>query len=211
MVYGATVRKDDESSVVKKLQKENKELLTLLVEHKKMQVENQSLREQFEKTVVPIQQLLPVEIIGSRNAKTELIINAGTQDKVKVGNAVVVKDIVVGKVVRASPHRAVVATAAHKASTISVKTVKGNSLGLVKGAEDSLLLSNVLLSDQLTINDFVVTKGDIQEDGTGYPPNVLVGKIVSIQKKPSALFQTAEVRQIINIDRLTTVFVILSD
>jgi rod shape-determining protein MreC len=67
---------------------------------------------------------------------------------------------------------------------------------------------NVVLSEKLEKDDLVRTKGDVDERGQGFPPDLIVGKIISVNKQPSALFQSAEVKSLVDFSRLSTVFVI---
>ena len=70
------------------------------------------------------------------------------------------------------------------------------------------MIKNVVLSDKLTVSDLVLTKGDI-DLGRGYPPDLIVGKIVSVDKKASSLFQSAQVISLVDITRVPIVFIIL--
>ena len=67
---------------------------------------------------------------------------------------------------------------------------------------------NFVLSDKFEKGDVVVTKGNIDEQGNGIPPDLIVGKIISVHKNPSALFQTAEIESLVNVSRLDTVFIL---
>ena len=69
------------------------------------------------------------------------------------------------------------------------------------------VLENVLLSDKLQTGDTVISKGDIGKDGEGFPPGLVVGRIISVNKKASALFQSAEVESLVDVTRLKMVFV----
>ena len=84
-----------------------------------------------------------------------------------------------------------------------------NALGVARGGGDHLLLSETLLSETLKVSDTIVTKGDMDESGIGYPPNLIVGRIAAVEKNPSALFQSAKVKSPIDFSKLSTVFVIL--
>jgi cell shape-determining protein MreC len=55
----------------------------------------------------------------------------------------------------------------------------------------------------------VLTNGDVGLNGSGFPPDLIVGKITSIEKKPSALFQKAEVESFLDFSKITAVFVII--
>ena len=84
------------------------------------------------------------------------------------------------------------------------------SSGVARGEGVFLSYGNVLLSEVLKPGDVILTKGDISEEGTGFPPNLIVGKIVSIDKKPSDLFQKAKVESPIDFSDLDQVFIIIN-
>jgi rod shape-determining protein MreC len=88
------------------------------------------------------------------------------------------------------------------------KTTKNSVTGVVKGVGGGrIFFGNVVLADKLDKNDTVTTKGDITGDGGGYPPDLIVGKITSVSKKDSALFQTAELKSLVDFSKLRIVFV----
>jgi len=72
-------------------------------------------------------------------------------------------------------------------------------------------LDNVVLSDSIAVGDYVVTKGDLTIDNSGYPPSLIVGKIISVEKKSSDLFQRGKVKSLVDFSRLSTVFVVLQN
>jgi rod shape-determining protein MreC len=206
-----------ESQNMKALSDENSRLLTQVVKLKETEKENQALHDQFAAAVVPPKQLLPGTIIGSRvpvagtETPTEIIINVGKRQGVMPGMAVLSKDMLVGLVTSTSENRAVVRIPVSSDSNIPAKTSKTNAIGIAKGQGEAMLFDNVLLSDSLQRNDLIVTKGDIDAAGRGFPPDLIIGKIAAVHKKASALFQTAEIYPVLQINRLTTVFVYLTE
>jgi len=98
----------------------------------------------------------------------------------------------------------------HKGFSFTAKTTATHALGIMQGTgTETIVLNNVLLSDTLQKGDIVVTKGDINSDGLGFPPDLIIGKIISINKKASALFQSAEVERLVDVTRLEMVFVMM--
>lgn len=197
------------------LQQEN--VLTVaqnIATQKKLEEDNKALRDQFLTASVSNTQLLPAHVIGAPGfvpgvtQPTYLTLDLGEASGVKLGQAVVYKDNVIGNVTRVSKALAVVSPISRAHTNITAKTVKTSAIGILKGQGDTLLLDNVVLSDTLTVDDIVVTKGDVNENGVGFPPNLVIGKIVSVDKKPSALFQKARVKSLLDISKLSTVFVI---
>ncbi len=198
------------------LKKQNSQLLAAAAHQKELVNENRALRDQFSATELPPKQLLPAAVISSQSVTagitipTEIIIDKGAKDGVMPGLVVVYKDVLVGQVIRVSDHRATVKLVNSTESSIPAKTSKTNALGIVKGQDDAMLLEAVLLSDTLESGDTLITKGDVDEQGKGYPPGLLIGKITAVHKKASSLFQAAEVVPLLDANRLIMVFVYLA-
>ena len=205
----------DTNKTIRSMQDENKKLIAALVNQKETEKENQALKDQFATTTIEAKKLLPATIIGSRTANaaisepTEIVLDKGKGQGVSEGEAVVYKDMVIGQIVTVSQNRSVVRLPISNDANIPAKTTETNALGILKGQGDSMLFDNVLLSDSLKVKDIVVTKGDMNERGKGYPPGLIIGKVVAVHKKASALFQTAEIEPVLSINKLTTVFIYL--
>lgn len=203
IVHSTAPDNNDETS---KLREENKRLISQLVKQKEMEKENQALSDQFKVSNPTPRTLLPATIIGSKGS--QLIIDKGESDLVKVGNTVVVKDNIIGKISKVSNHLSVIDVITRSSTSITAQTVNTTANGIAKGVGDSLIFDNVVLAEKLEKADFVVTKGEVDESGGGYPPNLVIGKIESVDKKPSSLFQSAEVRSLVDFGKLRMVFVI---
>lgn len=189
------------------LQQENNDLQAQLTKMQEIQKDNQALHDQFQTTAPAPQKLLPAEIIGSY--QTSLLIDKGEQDKVHSGEVVVYKDNLIGKITKTTPHISLVTLLSDSTTSFTAETVKSSVTGIIKSQEGgSVIFGNVVLSDKLEKNDIVVTKGDMDLQGNGYPPKLIVGKIVSVDKQPSNLFQSAKVQSLVNISQLGMVFVL---
>lgn len=196
------------------LEKEVVSLRKTLRDQKKQDAELRALRDQFDTQTIPSQSLMPASIIGMSgyipgvSLPDGIIIDKGSAEGVKKDQVVVYKDNVIGKVKKITQHAAKVMLIYDEQSTVNAKTVKTNALGLVEGQGQGVMqLSGVVLSEKLERGDQVVTKGEMETDSTGYPPDLVIGKIVSIDKKASNLFQSAQVESLISIQKLTMVFV----
>lgn len=208
----------DENSELTKLKNENRNLQNQLVRLNALEKDNQALRDQFVMTNPSSATLLPAFIVGmpaflpGTSIVDEIIIDKGSNDKVRVGNSIVFKDNLIGKIVKVSPRLSVVNLINHKDVSFTAKTSVISALGIIQGnGTEIIVFKNVLLSDILQEGDIVVTKGDINADGVGFPPGLIVGKIISVKKKASALFQSAEVERLIDVTKLEMVFVVLGD
>lgn len=179
----------------------------------KKQREMQALRDQFETTSIPSVRLLPGKVIGFEgflpgvSRPTQLTLDLGERDGVMIGQAVVVKNNLVGRVEKLVENRSQVTLLTKSGWSFTGKTSKTNAQGIVVVEGGDILLKNVVLSDVLEKKDLVVTKGDEKINGSGFPPDIVIGEILSVDKKASALFQTARVKSFVDVVGLSTVFV----
>jgi len=203
-----------ESVKTKKQKDTNLDLIKQLLEIEKLKKENSALRDQFQTPNPKSYNLLPAQIIGAPSfipgitIPTNFILDKGEEDKVKVGYTVVFKNNLIGKVVKMSPNLAKVELIVNNSSSFTAKTQNG-SLGVTKGDGKTMILDNVLLSDNIKVGDIVTTKGDIDLKGIGYPSDLIVGKIMSVDKNPSALWQKARVESFVDFNKLSAVFIIV--
>lgn len=202
----------NDTSAISQLQAENQKLLLQLAKFKVIQDDNKALRDQFATTTMPSQTLLPAQVVGKGAAGVhfipdEVVIDKGKNNQVSIGRVVVYKDGVVGLVSQSSNNFASVQLVSNPMSSFPAKTGDG-VLGVIKGqGEGNMILDNVLLSETLHIGDVVQTSGNQTGSGAGYPPNLVVGKIISIDKNPSSLFQSARVAPLLSFEKMTTVFI----
>jgi len=196
------------------LQKENSVLLHQIIQYKQQQKDDAALRDQFQTSAIPTTHLLPAHIIAEpgfipgQTAVEDFLIDQGSKNGIKDGMAVVYKDNLLGRVIETTTHVSHVVLVSNGTVSFAAKTLSSDALGVVKGqGGGDMLLDNVTLSQTLKNNDIVVTSGDMDMHGIGYPPNLVVGKIVSVQKDPSALFQRAHIVSLADITGLSLVFV----
>lgn len=201
---------------LKRLENENIVLTSQLSEQKRIKDDNAALSDQFQTVSPKSNTLLPANIIGAPSfipgvsAPETFIINRGTSDGATVGKAVIYKNNLVGKITKANDFLSEVTLVTNSSSSLTVKTSQSNALGVVKGqGAGQMILDNVLLSDALNSSDLVLTNGDTSLNGGGYPPDLVVGKIVSVDKKASSLFQSAEIESFLDFSKMTTVFVLI--
>jgi rod shape-determining protein MreC len=215
-VYSAYAAGNSQPSELQKLKEQNAELESQLAKYKEQDKEMQAFRDQFATTTPSSSSLLPVHIIGLKafipgvSLPEQIIIDKGRKDGVLNNDAVIYKNNVVGKVAIANEHVSLVDLSFKKGFSVTATTSQTNSLGISKGqGQGSILLDNVVLSDSLTKGDVVVTKGSTDSDESGIPPGLVIGKIISVDKKASNLFQTARVQSLVDITHMTTLFVVL--
>lgn len=181
--------------------------------------ENTALRDQFDTTTVSQQGLVPAQIIGQVgyipgvSNPEQFVIDKGQESGFVIGQAVIYKDNLVGVITKTSKYISVVSLITNTSNSFSAKTIANtdstkNALGIIKGmGNGEMMLDNVVLSETIEKNELVVTSGDVNVNGIGIPPNIVVGTIESVDKKPSALFQQARIVSKLDFPKLSTVFV----
>lgn len=200
------------------LQIENRRLREQLAKKTISEQDSAALRDQFQITTVASRNVLPARIVGMRTfvpgitQPDEITIDKGRNDRVKKGASVIVGESVIGSVTIVSERMAKVTLITAPTSSISVETLGTNALGILRGkGNGTARIENVLLSDTLEKNDSVITKGEKEVKGLGLPRGLIVGKIASVSKKASDLFQSADVENVLQISEITTVFIITSE
>lgn len=210
VLMGSGSKSKEAESFVKE---EDANFLSRLSGMEALRRENSALRDQFQTQNPQSRNLLPSKILGRLGflggVATQIVLNKGQEDGIGVGQGVVVKNVVIGKITKVSNHFSIMSPLSSKGISIRAKTTTGTESGIVKGDLDSsITLNNIVVSEKLKKNDLVVTAGDVDENGLGFPPDLVIGKIVSIEKKPSALFQTAKLESPVKIENLETVFIL---
>ncbi len=200
---------------IKRLTDENSNLRSQIAKQKTLDAEVKALRDQFQTAKPDARTLLPAAIIGSKgflpgiSLPSEIVVNKGKHDGVEKGYVVVYKDNLLGVVTGVSQHVSLVKLVTSNTISFTAKTANTNALGVVSGQGSGvMLLKNVVLSDKLAVSDLVLTKGDMDEKGRGYPPDLIVGKIVSVDKKASSLFQSAQINSPVDITKIPIVFIV---
>lgn len=203
--FSALHGKKDAPTEIEKLRAEKNSLLMQVAKEKELEKENQALRDQFQTEKPSSRTLLPARVIGA--SENEIILDKGESDGVKLGDVIVVKDNLIGKITKTSSHIAAVSLIAHNKTVFTAQTVKTSAIGVVNGAGGGKMTFVSDLSEELEREDLIRTKGDVDGKDSGFPPNLVVGQIISVNKKSSALFQVAEVKSLVDFSRLEIVFV----
>lgn len=198
------------------LDKAKQQIAQLQAENAKLQIvvqDNKALRDQFQTANPPPQNVIPAEIVGMPqfipgvSNPEELIISATSG--MQVNMPVIYKDMIFGEITAVNGKYAKVSLVSNDSISFTAKAAQTGAVGIIKGqGGGQILFDNVLLTDNLKIGDMIVTTGETSFDGRGIPPGLIVGKITSIDKNPSSLFQAASIQMLLDVTRLSTVFVL---
>ena len=136
-----------------------------------------------------------------------IIINLGSDDGIRPGMPVVSAQGLVGQVVAVIPRAARVRLITDPTSRVSVRVLPFNTEALLVGSvTGDLSLDLVPLDATINPGDLVVTAGL----GGAYPPNILVGQVLSTRRLAHALFQEVAVQPATPFADLRLVLVIVN-
>ena len=154
------------------------------------------------------------EVIGRQITQAERVVTLGTgSDRgVGVGDVVLAGGgALVGRVVEVGPNFSRVLLISDTRSTviglIEASRATGNVQGQLGG---SLVMSQVPSTESVALGDQVVTAGIDLGDGirSPFPKGLLVGRIVDVERDPTAVVQTAFLEPAVALDKLEYVLII---
>jgi rod shape-determining protein MreC len=204
-----------ESEKVKELENKNTQLIKQLINQEKIIKDNKALLDQFQTQDPKSVNLIPAEIIGVSGFLPGItlpegyILDRGETDGIKVGDAVVYKNNLIGKVIKTTKFLSNIEVVSNSKSLFTAKDLQTGALGVAKGqGGGGLILDNVILSDTIRVGDLIVTKGDVNQSGMGIIPDLVLGQVEAVSKNPSDLFQKAKLKMLIDFSKLEKVFVV---
>jgi rod shape-determining protein MreC len=134
-----------------------------------------------------------------------VIVNVGSNEGVLPGMPVVTDKGLVGRVAAVIAEAARVQLVTDAASSVDVRLQASNTEAMLEGSVTGELSLNMISQDAvIQTGDVVLTSGL----GGTYPPNLLVGQVVSIRKLQSEFFQQAAIQPNVDFTRLQFVLVI---
>ena len=134
-----------------------------------------------------------------------VIINIGSNQGILPGMPVVTDKGLVGRVDAVIAEAARVQLVTDAASAVNVRLQSSDTEAMLVGSVTGDLSLDMISQDAVvTIGDIVLTSGL----GGSYPPNLLVGQVISIRKLDYELFQQAAIQPNVNFNRLGFLLVI---
>ncbi|MGB8212679.1 MAG: rod shape-determining protein MreC [Anaerolineales bacterium] len=134
-----------------------------------------------------------------------VIINIGSDEGILPGMPVVTDKGLVGRVAAVISEAARVQLVTDAASAVSIRMQASNTEAMLIGSTTGDLSLDMIPQDALVqVGDVVLTSGL----GGDYPPNLLVGQVVSVRKLQSDLFQQAAIQPNVDFSQLQFVLVI---
>jgi len=184
---------------------ENLELYGKVEKLSELQKENDILREQLNLSRQNIN-VKSAGIIGRDFQNNRVfLVNKGSNDGVKNGMMVVVKEkIAVGKVVDTSYNTAKIQTILDTQSRIAAIAINSNISGLARGLGSDIIFDLIAKNKIPEIGELIVSSG---ADGI-WRRGLIIGKIKEVKSEDSQVFNTAEIQMLINFQELTDVLII---
>ena len=202
----------ESGSELEHLKQENATLRARFVEIDHLKKDNAALKSQFEEEKIKSNTLIPASIVGFHgpvNNPQVIVINRGAQDNLKIGQAVIVGNSLVGIIDTISDQYSSVTVVTNSTFSTVAKTNENGALGVIKGSDDFILFDRVAITEKLEKGNTVLTRGSLSNQKGGIPPDLIVGKVAAVRKIESEPFQSAQIESLIDIGRLTRVFVLL--
>ena len=177
-----------ETGEAETLKKENAELRQSLVDYLEIKKENEKLREYFKISRKNRDiKLAPAEVIA-RDPNDDFgafVIGAGTSVGVRVGDAVITENGLIGQVTRAEFATAYVTTVLSPHLSIGAVDKRSGDIGVVCGSaelSDKNQAALKLIDENNTIkkSDLITTLGT----GGVYPESLIIGKVLSVERDP---------------------------
>jgi len=178
-----------------RLRAENFRLLQWQTVARKLQADNASLAKLL--TLVPESQAtyISARVIASSNGTfgNSMVLNAGSANGVKPGQAVLGDAGFIGRIAEVSSHSARVLLLGDVSSRIPVILESSRSRGLLAGANVGRpRLLHTLPGTRVSVSERIVTSGD----GGAFPPGLPVGVVASVTDS------TIEVQPFVDFDKL---------
>lgn len=197
-----------------KLNKENNDLKLALLESNKILEENESLKDMLDiKNAYKHFNLKVGKIIYREhdNWSKTFKIDIGSNDGVKLNQAVVHKDGLVGYVSAVEKSSCVVTTILDPSSSVSVNISTINEPAMLQGdlalkSKQQLRLDFIELDAEISIGDMLYTSGL----GQMYPNSIPVAKIKEVISKKNDINRYAIAEPLVDIKRINEVAVIIN-
>lgn len=170
-------------------------------------VENATLRKMLELPKMTEYRLLAADVVGKTTTQLRnyATINKGTAEGVKEGMCCITDGGLVGIVIGASDHYAVVQLLLNRDTRVSSRVQRSRVDGiLVWEGETTLSLKNVPKSYDIQAGDIVLTSSY----SARYPANIVIGRITQVADENQSLFRHVVVEPAVNFATLEQVFVI---
>jgi rod shape-determining protein MreC len=187
---------------IEALERENEEL-------REVEGEYQLLLDLFNRArQAPDYQRLTASVIGldSSAAVRSIIIDKGSADGVRVGMPVESARGLVGQVFRTTPNSSQIVIITDSSSAVPARLGNSRATGILRGGGvgGSLSIDWIDLKHQVEVGEVVLTSGL----GGRFPQDLVIGRVIEIDRREAELFQRAVVQPAVDFDDIEVLFVI---
>lgn len=134
-----------------------------------------------------------------------VLINKGELNDVKIGDALVIKNFLLGEVVDVNRTNSVVRLINSPDTIIPAISINNNAKGVVKGDFSiGLIMTDIPRGSTIDIGEGVITSSENEILQKG----LIIGEIVAVEDKDSLTTKTAELKIIPDLNKLREVFVL---
>ncbi|NCF66036.1 MAG: rod shape-determining protein MreC [Chloroflexi bacterium] len=184
------------------LERENEEL-------REIEGEYQLLLDLFNRArQAPDYQRLTASVIGqdSNQAVRSIIVDKGSADGVRVGMPVESSRGLVGQVFRTTPNSSQAVIISDSSSAVPARLGNSRATGILRGGGvgGSLTIDWIDLKHQLQVGEVVLTSGL----GGRFPQDLVIGRVIEVDRREAELFQRAIVQPAVDFDSLEVLFVV---
>ena len=184
------------------LERENEEL-------REIEGEYQLLLDLFNRArQAPDYQRLTASVIGqdSNQSVRSIIIDKGSVDGVRVGMPVESARGLVGQIFRTTQNSSQVVLINDSSSAVPARLGSSRATGILRGGGvgRSLTIDWIDLKHQIDVGEVVLTSGL----GGRFPQDLVIGRVIDVDRREAELFQKAVVQTAVDFDSLEVLFVI---
>ena len=131
-----------------------------------------------------------------------LTINKGSNDGIKEGNAVITDKGLIGVISKVNKESSVVELITNKSSNISVRI--GSSYGILNMQDNSLIVSDLSMYDDVFIGEEVYTSGI-----GNLPGDIYIGNVIDIKANNTEIEKILEVSPVVDLSTINYVMVVV--
>lgn len=204
---------------VKSLEGQLNQLTVDEVRVRELEIENSQLRAQLEyKQANPDYMLVGGTILQANNPDLAqvtgqdpsnlvnfIVVDQGREEGVAVGMPAVTPRGLVGRVTEVGAHWSRILLIVDPSSSVNAVIQSSRATGVIQGLAGGMLtLKYVPQGEGIAVNDLVLTSGI----GGAFPKRLVIGQVVSVNKRDTDLFQAATIKPSVDFNQLEFVLII---
>jgi len=187
---------------------QNSDLINQNIELEKLKEENETFRIALGLSLEETFDLEMARVIGKDISENIIIINKGAEDGLRFNLPLITEGkVLVGRIVEVYENVSKVQLLSSRESLIDIEVFDKDVYALLKGKNSLDYFLDLIPNDsEVNSGDLVITSGFSGD----FPKGLLVGMIESIKDSETVSFKEAIVKPSMNIQELSSVFIILS-